>query len=290
MRTRIEEWVADLVGVGVLIPGSLTLMIVAILIVIRLAVGESRRHQLAPELLINNLVWLLAFGLAGGRVFYWSEHSSWSDLPKLLAFWEGGMSLYGGFLGVTIGVFAASCFGRRDWLATADCCAPALAVGLFIGRIGCFLNGCDFGVQTAVPWAVRYPIASPAYQLHAESGVIAAGATLSLPVHPTQLYEAIFGLVLLAVLRTPAARALSTGSKLFGWLGAYSLCRFGVEGLREHSSPLLFDIFTAGQFWSIAFFVVATAALLRLHVASWRALLPWEGGRPLAALPKAIRG
>ena len=65
--------------------------IVAMLVGIRLAVRESQRRRLAPDLLASNLMWLLAFALAGSRVAYWVEHSSWSELPKLLAFWEGGM-------------------------------------------------------------------------------------------------------------------------------------------------------------------------------------------------------
>ncbi len=260
------------------VPGSLTLTIVAILVGIRLAVSESHRQRLAPELLTSNMTWLLAFGFAGSRVGYWAEHSSASDLPRLLSFWEGGLSLYGGFLGVTLGVFVTSSFGNRDWLATAESCAPALAGGLFIGRIGCFLNGCDFGVPTALPWGVQYPIESPAYQLHLQNGLITAGAPLSQPVHPTQLYESAFGLVVLAALWMPAWSALSVGSKLFGWVAAYSLFRFAVEGVREHSSPLVFGAFTVGQCWSIAFFMIGAVGLLRLHADSWGALFAgWRG-------------
>jgi len=274
MRIRIQEWLFDQLGLAIPIPGSLTLTIVAILVGIRLAVWESQRRGLAPELMISNLIWLLAFGFAGSRVVYWAEHSSWFDLPRLLAFWEGGLSLYGGFLGVTLGVFVTSSFGKREWLATSESCAPALAGGLFIARVGCFLNGCDFGVPSTVQWAVQYPMASPAYQLHLKNGLLVAGASLSQPVHPTQLYEAAFGLLLLAVLWAPVWSALSVGSKLFGWVAAYSLFRFAVEGVREHSSPLVLGTLTVGQYWSIAFFIVATVALLRLHSSSWGALIP----------------
>ena len=266
MRTRLDEWLVDTIGVGGVVPGSLTLLVVAMLVGIQMAVRASRRHSIAPELLASNLMWLIAFGLLGGRFVYWAEHSPWLDLPTLFAFWEGGLSLYGSFAGVAVGVFAVSAFGRRDWRATSECCVPALAVGLFVGRVGCFLNGCDFGVPTAVPWGVRYPIASAAYRLQMENGLVTSGAPLSLSVHPTQLYEALFGLMLLGVLVMPAWRRLAPGSRFFGWVAAYSLCRFAVEGLRAHTSPLVLDALTIGQCWSVAFFLIAVTALWRLHL------------------------
>ena len=105
-----------------------------------------------------------------------------------------------------------------------DIIAPCLLIGLGIGRVGCFLNGCCWGATCDAPWAVTFPYDSPAYVDHVERGLVPpnppellvtdpldpkqrahyasadeamANPTMaaiarerrSLPVHPTQLYS-----------------------------------------------------------------------------------------------------
>ena len=78
----------------------------------------------------------------------------------------------------------------------ADAVAPALAVGIPFGRIGCFLNGCCYGSLCDLPFplSVRYPAGSHAWFAQVEQGILPPAAALSLPVHPTQLYAAVAGL------------------------------------------------------------------------------------------------
>ena len=57
-------------------------------------------------------------------------------------------------------------------LATFDLIAPSMMIGLALGRIGCFLNGCCYGGPTSLPWAVRFPPGSPPYVDQVASGLL----------------------------------------------------------------------------------------------------------------------
>ncbi len=72
---------------------------------------------------------------------------------------EGGLVVYGSLIG---GGVAMVIFVRKyglPFLALGDLIMPSLLLGLAIGRIGCFLNGCCYGGLCDLPWAVRFPAA-----------------------------------------------------------------------------------------------------------------------------------
>jgi phosphatidylglycerol:prolipoprotein diacylglycerol transferase len=101
--------------------------------------------------------------------------------------WDGGIVLYGSVLGGLVGyVFAYLFLFRKNRLSTpklADILAPSIAVGLCLGRFGCFLNGCCYG-QVACPtcpvYAVHFPLSAPAREGLVEQGYqTPAGFTLA---------------------------------------------------------------------------------------------------------------
>jgi len=77
---------------------------------------------------------------------------------------------------------------------------PALAFGIAIGRIGCFLNGCCYGDPCNLPWAVRFPKESPPWVAEVKRNQIPPDADFSLWLHPTQIYSTIDGLILFLLL------------------------------------------------------------------------------------------
>lgn len=125
----------------------------------------------------------------------------------------------------------------RRWLrlpvAVADAYALALPAGLAVGRIGCYLGGCWFGTPSSLPWAVRYPAGSLAYDVQLARGLIPAGAAGSLPVHPVQLYEIALMLLVLAGLAVWRARLRRPGSLFLLYLVLQALVRFTIEFFRE---------------------------------------------------------
>lgn len=113
-------------------------------------------------------------GLLGAKLLWVLEHAGEEPFVDLLLS-RGGMSWFGGFAG---GLVAGLWMMRRHRLpivATLAAATPGLAAGHAIGRIGCFMVGDDYGRPSSLPWAVAFPEGLP---------------PTTVPVHPTQLYEA----------------------------------------------------------------------------------------------------
>jgi phosphatidylglycerol:prolipoprotein diacylglycerol transferase len=155
-------------------------------------------------------------GLLGAKLLWTVEHSSEAPISELL-FSRGGLSWYGGLIG---GVGAGLAYiVLKGWpiVATLSAATPALAFGHLIGRIGCFLVGDDYGTPSTLPWAVAFPEGLP---------------PTTVPVHPTQLYEAI-GLGLLGWLLLRWRRNGVPDTIVLGryFVGAGTL-RFVIEFIR----------------------------------------------------------
>jgi prolipoprotein diacylglyceryltransferase len=110
-------------------------------------------------------LWIFLGGIIGARVFYmWQYwHEIEEPLFEFFQFWRGGIVFYGS----AIGGLLAALIGQRYLLRQfdisawqlADLLAPSIAIGLAIGRIGCFLNGCCWG-HAACPdcVGVQFPL------------------------------------------------------------------------------------------------------------------------------------
>lgn len=148
-------------------------------------------------------------------------------------------------------------------LAFLDSVTPALALGLFLGRIGCFLAGCNGGLPTGLPWGVRFPRDTALFPDQLEAGLISPQATLSLPAHPTQLYESLFGLISLFCLVYLLKTRAWLGQVFFSGMLWYSVYRFASEPLRIDAGGMHpFELFTFSQFISLLLGSMAVAALL----------------------------
>jgi phosphatidylglycerol---prolipoprotein diacylglyceryl transferase len=115
-------------------------------------------------------------GLAGAKLLWTAEHLGDAPVLDLLTD-RGGFSWFGGLVGGTAAGLAMVAAKRWPVMPLLAAAAPAVALGQALGRVGCFLVGDDYGRPTALPWGVAFPNGLP--------------PTL-VPVHPTQLYEAVF--------------------------------------------------------------------------------------------------
>jgi phosphatidylglycerol:prolipoprotein diacylglycerol transferase len=131
---------------------------------------------------------------------------------------------YGGFVG---GLVAAAWFfwRHRDvpFWRVADLCAPAIALGQVIGRIGCFMAGDDYGRATTVPWAVTFTDPGAAR---------IGGAPLGVPLHPVQLYESAVCLMLFGILVWLGRRRHRDGDLILTYTVLYAIARFVLEFFR----------------------------------------------------------
>lgn len=200
---------------------------------------------------VPDLLFYLVIGvIIGARLFYvflynWGFYSS--NLFSIIALWQGGLSFHGGLIGALAAGYIFTVKKGINFLELADIVVVPLALGLFLGRIGNFVNGELFGRITNVPWAVKFPGAEGFR-------------------HPSQLYESLKNLFIFAVLFKIRDKKLPKGFMFFTFLTLYGLLRFVIEFYREPDPQLGFIIFnlTMGQLLSLPLFVVGLAALIKL--------------------------
>lgn len=256
---------------------------VALLAALVCAVIFARRSGLDARSMYWAVVCSLLAGLWGAHLLSLLVHG-WEGGPlALFQFVEGGKSLFGGLLlgGLAAGLYFH--YRKLPVLAYADASMPALALGYAIGRVGCFLNGDDYGTLTHARWAVVYPPGTEAYQAHLDHGWISAGAPWSLPVHPVQLYASLLGLVLFFVLAN--WRPKRPGGRLCAFLVIYGVSRFFLEYLRGDFRGVL-GPFSLPQLFSIAFVLVGAGVwfyFVRDHKASARVCAQTADVVPMAA-------
>jgi phosphatidylglycerol:prolipoprotein diacylglycerol transferase len=157
----------------------------------------------------------------------------------------GGMVWYGGAL-LGAAMMALVCWRRgHHWLPMADLFLPAMLLGHGIGRVGCFLNGCCYGLPTTLPWGVASP----------------RGAC----THPTQLYETAACLALAGLATWWWGRRRRQGEVTLLCVAGYAGWRFFNEGLRGDTVPSAFLGWplTTGQTASL-WILLATAVIAAL--------------------------
>jgi phosphatidylglycerol---prolipoprotein diacylglyceryl transferase len=187
-------------------------------------------------------------------------HAITRDCFAWAEFWNGGLAYYGGLVVSTIMGIA---FLRREHFPVGkgiDIVGSVLPLGIFFGRLGCFLGGCCFGAPTDPPLGVIFPGGSAASYEQFEAGLIASKNLPSLPVHPTQLYES-FGCLAIAayLLLWLHPRKRFDGQVLLMFLILYAVLRFMIEFVRADDRGAMFGLSTS-QLIGVA--IVAGCAVL----------------------------
>ena len=181
---------------------------------------------------------VLVWGFLGARLFYVIQNFSYYVIEplKIFAVWEGGLIFYGGAITAFLGFWLMARKKKWPFWKTLDFLVPYGALTHAFGRIGCFLNGCCYGKACELPWAVRFP-------------------ELSYAVHPTQLYEALYDIVLFAFLIKRRKRARFEGEIGLLYFLLYGMGRYMIEFVREPG--WMWMGLTSNQWLSVAIMAVA---------------------------------
>ncbi len=189
------------------------------------------------------------------------------DCLAWIKFWRGGLTYYGGFLGATaFGLYYMRRHRMPLW-KTCDIAGRLIPLGLCWGRLGCFFNGCCFGAPVAAdhPLGARFPKYGPAWRAQLDAKLIGA-ADSPLPVHPTQLYEALACVIIFAYLMfVQRPRQRFDGQAWWSFVVLYAGARFAIEVLRRDERGGLWLLSTS-QLISLPLFVLGLVMLHRL----WR--------------------
>jgi phosphatidylglycerol:prolipoprotein diacylglycerol transferase len=221
----------------------------AFLVALWWLIRTARREGITSDHVVSLGLWCIGGAMIGAKLLMIAR-----TLPEYVAapselwsrsFLEGAGDFYGGFLGALVA--AAIYFWRHPDLPvwrTSDLCAPAVALGQSIGRIGCFMAGDDYGRPTAMPWAVTFTDTDAAR---------IGGAPLGVPLHPVQLYESAICLLLFFFLVWLARRRRFDGEIILAYGLLYAVARFFIEFFRGDADRgfVFGGLFSTSQFIAI---------------------------------------
>jgi phosphatidylglycerol:prolipoprotein diacylglycerol transferase len=208
----------------------------AFLTVYFLAEKRAARRGFPPSLVTNLILIFFAAGLIGARAYFVWLHAEEYRRDPLSVFYlqQGGLVWYGGFMAAVLAGMFYAWSNKAPLVKLCDFFAPLLPLAQAIGRVGCFLNGCCYGLPNG---------------LHSR--------------HPVQLYESVSLLVLSLVLFDASFRKHRDGELFLAYLILASAVRFWTEFLRGDQTPVAF--FTLPQWTSLFLFFGALALFLALR-------------------------
>jgi phosphatidylglycerol---prolipoprotein diacylglyceryl transferase len=210
---------------------------------------RARRANIPGERIADIVLWLMVGAILGARFVYvttyWKDEFANQPLSEIFMIQHGGLVYYGGLIGATLAGFIYIRWKQLPLWKVADVLAPSCALGNVFGRIGCFLNGCCYGRPTDLPWGVRFPAG------HQYAGI---------PVHPTEIYDAVNNFLLYLLLAWLFRRKKFDGQVFATYLVGYAITRTFMEYFRGDYPPdhIHYGL-TPGMLVSIPIFIVGLA-------------------------------
>lgn len=260
-----------------------------------LALWRAKQRGLDAARLLNLCLLIVVSSIIGARVLYviphWEEFAG-HPLDIISPFQSSGdigltgLTMYGG----VIAAIAASLWSlkrhRLPVWRTTDVFTPSIALGIGITRLGCFLNGCCFGLPSTLPWSVMFPEYSAAGSLFPQT-----------PLHPTQLYSSLYGLALFGVLLAVDRRHQhhEDGFLLALFLMLEPAAHFIVDFFRYYEESMTLTSvgtvsFSVNQGIGFLLFGLGLVLMLRVRArAIARARRPIQSGRRPITAPRRTR-
>ena len=205
---------------------------------------------------------IILWAIIGSRIGYILFNISYylTNPLDIIKLWQGGLVFSGGMIAVII---AMSLYIRRhnlSFLQVGDLWTPAAAIGQSIGRIGCFMAGCCYGRPTEMSWGVIF--ANPN-----------SLAPLNTPLHPTQLYSFLSGLIIFLILMVLHAKKKFEGQVFLWFLILHSTSRILIERFRGDARGSIFGSdMSITQFVAILILIASVVSLLLLKSKNERGL------------------
>jgi phosphatidylglycerol:prolipoprotein diacylglycerol transferase len=206
-----------------------------ILVALFLTLELNERQGISSRKMMTAFAIVAPAGILGAHILdmleYWGSYRTWTDICA-----QSGSSIYGAFVVAFIAVFPIARCYEISALRILDAGGPVLALGEAMTRIGCFLNGCCYGITWDGSLAVVFPRTSFAFRDQVARGVLSPEAAYSLPVHPVQLYSFAISLGATIILSAMFAKPHREGTIFFAFILFYGFLRllmapFRVEAL-----------------------------------------------------------
>lgn len=256
---------------GVEIHAYSALLVLSFIVGILFAMRRARKARIDAYVILDLSLIIFVSSIVGAHLLYAATHADkfrgdyWAMISPVQMRGSAGGSgliLFGGMLlAIPTGLLYLWWKKLPVW-KICDTIAPPFAMGVFLTRIGCFMSGCCYGTVSALPWGMHFSDNSPAGHFQKIYGYQY--------VHPSQLYEAVWGLVMLAILLWMERRSRYDGFLFLSALMLYSVGRFFVDMTRfydaESTLHLLGVSLSINQMISVFVLVVALAVISVRHV------------------------
>ena len=242
------------------------LLAISFVLGIALAVRRAAKSGISQKFVLDLSVLIVISSLIGARFLYVIYHldefrGHWLDMVSPFQssgeFGIAGLTFLGGLIGAIIASIAYSKAKGYPFLLVADIFTPSIAAGLILVRVGCYLNGCCYGVPAPESvWGVVFPFDSPA-----------GAANPGLAIYPTQLFSSFGGAVIVGILFLIEIKKRPVGFIFYSFLPLYGLHRLLIDSFRYYEpSMVLTHIsshgFSVNQGISIILILIGTAGLL----------------------------
>ena len=228
---------------------------------------ECQRRGFDPEYSSSIVIAAAVAGIAGSRIYaILDDLPTYLADPKSMIFSGSGFVFYGGMIGGVIGAYLVSRWYRISFGVTIDMCAPALAIGQAIGRIGCLLSGDgDWGLPSTLPWAMAYPRAIVGWNSETVLKLddhyrLVSGFFPGVRVHPAPIYETILYVGVFYILWSMRKTSQPPGRLIYWYMVLAGAARFVVEFVRIN--PRVFGPLSEAQLIAIAMMILGGVALL----------------------------
>ena len=236
------------------------LLATAYIVGLRFALYRADKAGLNGQRVLDLGILIIISALIGAKLmlFIVEFDRFTSDAGQLLVLLKSGGVYYGGLLlAVPVAWWYIFNYQLPFW-TTCDLFAPGIALGQAVGRMGCLMAGCCYGQATDSPWGITF------------SNTLAAanvGTPLEIPLHPTQVYEAVTMLFILAILVAGERLWRSfPGRTFWTYLFLYGVARFTIEFYRGDPRGLVFETIPTSQFVSALIVPTSLAMLVFLRL------------------------
>jgi phosphatidylglycerol:prolipoprotein diacylglycerol transferase len=235
----------------------------AVLAGVWLGTRRAERAGFSGDAITTLVLWGVLGGVVGARLFHVADHLPYFlEHPlEIVAVWQGGIAVYGGFIGGLIAGAIAAARSRLPAWPLLDAAAPAMLVGQAIGRLGCLSNGDAWGAPCEGAFGLCITYVHP--------GALLPASLLGVPTHAYPVYEILAELLLLGILWLVARRTRVVGLQFLSAAVGYAVIRFSLSYLRQEPQVL----------WGLQEAQVVAVATAALAIGAFA----WRSGRPSPA-------
>ena len=208
----------------------------------------AKKKAMDPDPVFSLLIFGVLGGIAGAKILYWI--TIFDEIirdPAIL--WHSltdGFVVYGGIIGGILAGYAVCRIKKISFWDYLDCATPSIALAQGFGRIGCFLAGCCYGMETDSWCAITFTNSQ--------------FAPNHVPLVPTQIFSSVFDFAHFVLLYVITRRSKVPGFTSSLYLIIYGVGRFVIEFFRGDLIRGSVGALSTSQFISI--FIVAFGVVL----------------------------